>query len=343
MKSRICAFLTLTLLVSGFLFAGGNTESEAGAEAVVEADVVEIVFTTPSGPGEQHTKSLKVVKEYIDSHADGRMTFIYHHSGSLFSQDQELPATIKGNVTMSYTDASWLGDYMSSIKMFSAGYIFTGPDHMDRVLNGEIGDELFEQVAAEVGVRPLSAYYMGSRTINLRQEEPAMTPADLKGIKLRMPNSETWLFLGKALGANPVPIDWGELYTSLQTGAVDGQDNPLPGIKEGKFYEVTKSISLTNHVVGAVWPCINEEVWQSLDSDLQKILVDAFEAGRMQNDSAVKAAEAALVAEFEAEGLTVVVPDIEAFKTTVNAYYLNDADFTKDWDMDLFNKIKNNG
>ena len=325
--------LFLVLLVASALFAGGEKEAEG-------AKPVEIVFTTPSGPGEEHTKSLKIVKKYIEENADGKMTFIYHDSGSLFSQDAELPATIRNNVTMCYTDASWLGDYMSSIKMFSAGYIFSGPEHMDKVLNGDIGEELFEQVAKEVGVRPLNAYYMGSRTINLRQAKPAMTPADMKGIKLRMPNSETWLFLGKALGANPVPIDWGELYTSLQTGAVDGQDNPLPGIKEGKFYEVTKSISLTNHVVGAVWPCINEEVWQSLTPDLQKVLVDAFEAGRKANDAAVKEAEAKLVAEFEAEGLTVVVPDIAAFKSTVNAYYLNDKEFTKDWDMALFNKIK---
>jgi len=342
MKIRFSVLILLILLLSGALFAGGNQESaaESGGNEIA---VVEIVFTTPSGPGEEHTKSLKVVKDYIDAHADGRMTFTYHDSGSLFSQDQELPAVIKNNVTMCYTDASWLGDYMSSIKMFSAGYIFSGPDHMDRVLNGEIGSALFDQVAKEVGVRPLDAYYMGSRTINLRQAEPAMTPEDMKGIKLRMPNSETWLFLGRALGANPVPIDWGELYTSLQTGAVDGQDNPLPGIKEGKFYEVTKSISLTNHVVGAVWPAINEEVWQSLDADLQKILFDAFEAGRMVNDKAVKAAEASLVAEFEAEGLTVVVPDIEAFKTAVNNYYLNDKEFTKDWDLELFNKIKEIG
>ena len=335
MKIRISLLILVVLLLSGLLFAGGSKEGAA------EGKPIEIVFTTPSGPGEEHTKSLKVVKEYIDANAGGRMIFTYHDSGSLFSQDAELPATIRNNVTMCYTDASWLGDYMSSIKMFSAGYIFSGPEHMDKVLNGPIGKDLFEQVAKEVGVRPLSAYYMGSRTINLRQAKPAMTPADMKGIKLRMPNSETWLFLGKALGANPVPIAWGELYTALQTGAVDGQDNPLPGIKEGKFYEVTKSISLTNHVVGAVWPCINEEVWQSLDADLQKILVDAFEAGRKSNDAAVKDAESKLVAEFEAEGLTVVVPDVAAFKSTVNAYYLNDKEFTKDWDMALFDRIKN--
>lgn len=336
MKAKVVLLIIIAaLLTSGFVFAnGGGDKADAGKP-------IEIVFTTPSGPGEEHTKSLKIVKEYIDSKAGGRMTFTYHDSGSLFNQDAELPATIRNNVTMCYTDASWLGDYMSSIKMFSAGYIFSGPDHMDKVLNGKIGKDLFEQVAKEVGVRPLSAYYMGSRTINLKSAKPAMTPADMKGVKLRMPNSETWLFLGKALGANPVPIAWAELYTALQAGAVDGQDNPLPGIKEGKFYEVTKSISLTNHVVGAVWPCINEGVWQSLDSSLQKILVDAFEAGRKSNDAAVKDAESKLVAEFEAEGLTVVVPDIAAFKTAVNNYYLNDKEFTKDWDMELFNRIKN--
>ena len=111
-----------------------------------------------------------------------------------------MPATIKGNASMCYTDGSWLSTYMPSAGMFSAGYIFKDLDHMNRVMNGEIGREVFEEIAETVGIRPLAAYYMGSRILNLRSAEPAMTPEDLAGVKLRMPNSDAWLMLGKALG-----------------------------------------------------------------------------------------------------------------------------------------------
>lgn len=241
---------------------------------------------------------------------------------------------------MTYTDSSYIATFMPSAGMFSAGYIFNDYDHMTKVMNGEIGQQLFNEIAEEVGVRPLFAYYMGSRTINLRSETPVMTPEDLKGVKLRMPNSEAWLYLGKALGANPMPLSFSELYTALQTGTVDGQDNPLTGTEEGKFYEVTKSVSLTNHTVGNTWPCINEKLWQELGPEYQEMLVAAFKKGMEENDKRVLEKEATLVQQFTDMGLNVATPDIPAFKEHVLNYYLNDADMIKDWDMELFEKIK---
>jgi TRAP-type C4-dicarboxylate transport system substrate-binding protein len=81
----------------------------------------------------------------------------------------------------------------------------------------------------------------------------------MKGVKLRVPNSPTWIAMGKALGANPTPMAFNEVYMGLKTGAIDGQDNPLPTDKNAKFYEVTKYIVLTNHVVDSTWPSINEK------------------------------------------------------------------------------------
>lgn len=270
----------------------------------------------------------------------GNLTLEVYDSSTLFNQDDELPATIKGNADMTYTDSSYIATFMPSAGMFSAGYIFNDYDHMTKVMNGEIGQQLFNEIAEEVGVRPLFAYYMGSRTINLRSETPVMTPEDLKGVKLRMPNSEAWLYLGKALGANPMPLSFSELYTALQTGTVDGQDNPLTGTEEGKFYEVTKSVSLTNHTVGNTWPCINEKLWQELGPEYQEMLVAAFKKGMEENDKRVLEKEATLVQQFTDMGLNVATPDIPAFKEHVLNYYLNDADMIKDWDMELFEKIK---
>ena len=98
------------------------------------------------------------------------------------------------------------------------------------------------------------------------------------------PNSEAWLFLGQALGANPTPISFSELYLALQTGVVDGQDNPLPSVESAKFYEVQKSITMTNHLVDSVWPAINLQKWESLTDAQKDIIMQGVEAGRKYCD-----------------------------------------------------------
>ena len=334
---KILLVTALSAALVGMVFAAGAKE----AAPVAQAKKFTLVFTTSSVPEEAHTKVLKeFIKGRLEELTGGRVTLETHDSSSLFSQDDELPMTIKGSASMCYTDGTWLSTYMPSTSMFSAGYIFKNLDHMNAVMNGDIGKNLFEQVAQKVGVRPLACYYMGSRTINLKNPNPAMTPADLKGVKLRMPNSAAWLMLGKALGANPVPIAFSELYTALASGTVDGQDNPLTGIEEGKFYEVTKSIALTNHQIGAVWPAINESLWKELGPELQPLVAKVFQEGVAYNNKLVVEKENGLADFFRSQGLTVVVPNLNAFKSQVNAYYLADKEFTKEWDMKLFDEIK---
>ena len=321
--------------------AAAPSQSQAQSEQAAPAEKITLVFTTASLPDVSYTKVLyEVIKPELEKLSNGQIELEVHDSGSLFSQDDELPATIKGNASMCYTDATWLATYMPSMNMIAAGYMFKDKDHMDKVLNGEIGQQLFEQTAKEVGVRPLYAYYIGARVVGMRDGRAIMSPDDLKGVKLRMPNSESWLFLGKALGSNPVPIAFSELYTALQSGTVDGLENPISGLEEGKFYEVIKSISLTNHMIGAVWPCINEEIWKSLTPELQKNVLDAFKKGLDANDELALQDEEVLLEKYKELGVEVMTPDVEAFKKQVNDFYLNDSEMVKDWDMDLFEQIK---
>lgn len=337
----LAGILCLSLAACGGSSTPDTSTPNTDDTSDTTGEVITLTFTTSSVPEEAHTKTLvEYVKPRLEELSGGRITMEIYDSGSLFSQDDELPATIKGNASMCYTDGSWLDTYMPGASMFSAGYFFTSLDHMNAVMNGEIGETFFEQVAQQVGVRPLCCYYMGSRIINLRSEEPAVTPDMLSGVSLRMPNSEAWLMLGRALGANPVPIAFSELYTALSSGVVDGQDNPLTGTEEGKFYEVTGSIALTNHQIGAVWPAINEELWQSMDEELQGYVMQAFQEGIEYNNNIVLQKEADLVAFFEDEGLVVAEADIPAYKEQVMAYYLADETFTANWDMDLYEQIQ---
>jgi TRAP-type transport system periplasmic protein len=279
-------------------------------------------------------------EEIAEAKSNGSIEVDTFHSGSLFKQDQELAAVKSGQADIVYMSAPWLSEQSPWISMFSAGYMFKNYDHMTKTLNGEIGKEVFEKVAKEQGIRPLSAFYLGTRQVNLVKDKEIKVPADLNGVNLRMPNSDSWLFLGKAIGANPTPIAFSELYMALQTGTVDGQDNPLPTVKSAKFYEVTKSISITNHLVDSVWPTMNEAKWQSLSENQKKVVTEAMEEARVLCDKTNNDREAELIEFFKGEGLKVYNADIDAFSKEVLDKYLADKKLTASWDMDLFNKVQ---
>jgi TRAP-type C4-dicarboxylate transport system substrate-binding protein len=174
--------------------------------------------------------------------------------------------------------------------------------------------------------------------LNLRTEKEIRRPEDLAGLKLRMPNSEAWLFLGTALGANPLPLAFTEIYTALQTGAVDGQDNPLPSNRDSKFYEVTKQIVLTSHLVDQNYVAFSKRVWDRLTpaqrAIVQKASDDASELGRQRQLKL----EDELEAFFKERGLKVYTPDVEAFRTRVQRMYL-ESRFARDWPAGMVEKI----
>ncbi len=164
----------------------------------------------------------------------------------------------------------------------------------------------------------------------------------MRGVKLRTPNSPTWIALGKALGGNPTPMSFGEVYMGLKTGTIEGQDNPLPTDKNAKFYEVTKYIVLTNHVVGSVWPSMNEKKWQSLGSDEQQMVMQAIDKARQASAEQNLNTEANILGFFRDEGMIIIEnPDIDAFREFAkNSYMTESRDISKDWDWDLYDEIQ---
>ncbi|MEG1604932.1 MAG: sialic acid TRAP transporter substrate-binding protein SiaP [Clostridia bacterium] len=300
---------------------------------------VKLVVSLTAVSTDTHAKAMMEFKKTVEELSAGNIQVEVYTDATLFSQEEEVVAVAGGDADMSLISASWLTTGSPWIGMFSAGYVFKSYEHMTKVLNGEIGQEAFAKVGAEQGILPLGAWYLGSRQISLSQDKEIKTPADLAGINLRMPNSDAWLLLGRALGANPTPISFSELYLSLQTGVVDGQDNPLPSVESAKFYEVQKSITITNHLVDSVWPTINVDKWNSLTDAQKDIVLKGVEAGRKFCDETNLGREAELIDTFKAAGLSIYYADLDAFAEHVLDYYLNDP-FSASWDLDLLEKVK---
>jgi TRAP-type C4-dicarboxylate transport system substrate-binding protein len=199
-------------------------------------------------------------------------------------------------------------------------------------------DPFKKKVEDELNMKLLSVLYFGARHVNLRTEKEVMTPEDLAGVNLRMPGTEAWQFLGKALGANPTPMAFAEVYTGLQTGAIDGQDNPLPTVFDKKFYEVTKQIILTSHLVDLNYIAISKKVWDKMTPEQQAtVQAAADEASKHCQENQVKKEEE-LVTFFKEQGLKVYKPDLDAFRKHAQEMYLK-SDIAKSWPKGLLEKI----
>jgi TRAP-type C4-dicarboxylate transport system substrate-binding protein len=262
-------------------------------------------------------------------------------NATLFAQGTELEAISRGNLEMSITSAQELGQFFPEFSIFTAGYVHQDAAHQVAVFNDPLMDPFKQTVEEGLGVKLLSVMYLGRRQVNLRQSKDdltVMTPADMAGVNLRMPGTDSWQFLGKALGASPTPMAFAEVYTALQTGAVDGQDNPLPTVVDAKFYEVTNQIVLTSHLVDLNYIALSLAVWEEMTPEqqaiVQKAADDAAEFGRLNQLQK----EDELVAFLEKQGLAIYEPDLAAFREHVQAEYLK-SEFAETWPEGVLEKI----
>lgn len=263
------------------------------------------------------------------------------YNGTIFAQGTELDAISRGNLEMSITSAQELAQFFPEFSIFTAGYVHQDAAHQVAVFKDPLMDPFKETVENDLGVKLLSVMYLGRRQVNLRQskdELTVMTPANLAGVNLRMPGTDAWQFLGKALGAAPTPMSFSEVYTALSTGAVDGQDNPLPTVVDAKFYEVTKQIVLTSHLVDLNYIAIGKSVWDNMSEEQQaKVQAAADAAAESGRDGQLKKEEE-LVAFLKEQGLDIYEPDLAAFRNQVQSMYV-ESEFAESWPEGVLDKI----
>ena len=295
-------------------------------------------ISTPAVPDDWHARMWTVFKDALDKSAPGEFEVQINLNGSLFKQGTEPAAMARGNLELAAISAFDIAKLVPEFSVFTAGYVIRDPAQQQKVFNGPIGAELFKTVAEKMEVTSLATVYLGTRQLNLRDTRKVATPADLKGVKLRMPGTREWLFLGEALGATATPLAFGEVYLGLKTGTIDGQDNPLPSVRAAKFYEVTKQIVLTGHLVDSLFITMSNKSFNALGAaQRQKVVAAAQAAALWNNDNRIKE-ESQLVEFFKKEGLQVVTPDVEAFRKSVQAAYQN-SDYAKVWPKGLLERI----
>ena len=305
--------------------------------AIAQSKVV-LRISSPAVPDDWHAKMWTVFKDTLEKSAPGEFEVQINLNASLFKQGAESAAMARGNLELSTLSAFDIAKFVPAFSVFTAGYMVRDPAQQQKIFQGPIGAELFKQVSDTMDVIPLATAYLGTRQLNLREVRNVKTPADLKGVKLRMPGSKEWLFLGEALGATATPLAFGEVYLGLKTGTIDGQDNPLPSVRAAKFYEVTKQIVLTSHLVDSLFIAIfNKSLAAMTPVQRQKVTAAAQAAAVYNNDNRIKE-EAQLVEFFRKEGLQITTPDLDAFHKSVQQSYQR-SDYAKAWPVGLVDRI----
>jgi len=279
----------------------------------------------------------EMMKKFADAIA-GDFTFEGYYGGNLFKQGTELVALQRGNLEMGNIAPQDISNQIPAWSILTAGYLFRDAAHLKAFFASEAGAEMKKMTEDQLGVKVLGPTYFGVRQVGLRVDKEIKTPADMAGIKLRMPGGDAWQFLGRALGANPTPMAYAEVYTGLQTGAIDGQDNPLPNVENMKFYEVMKQIVLTSHLVGFDLLTVSKKVWDGMDADRQARFQAAADAAIDFSTEKHLARETELAERFKSAGLNIYEPDLEAFRTHVQQQYLA-SDLAASWPAGMVDKI----
>ncbi|WP_033054479.1 sialic acid TRAP transporter substrate-binding protein SiaP [Sinorhizobium meliloti] len=261
-----------------------------------------------------------------------------YFGSTLLKQGTELVAVQRGNLEMAMLPPSDFAKQAPEFDILGAAYVVRDAAHLQSIFQSEVGEE-FRKIARErLGVEILAPAYYGARHVNLKGDKKVMKPEDLSGVKMRMPGGESWQFLGKAIGANPVAMDYAEVYTGLQTGAIDAQDNPLPNDKLMKFYEVTDQIVLTGHNIGFGLLLIGSSVFEVLPEAEQRGMREAAKKAFSWSTEEYLRQEKELVEFFKEQGLDVYEPDLEAFRTYAKKQYM-DSPLSSSWPDGMLERI----
>lgn len=284
------------------------------------------------------TAAFRLIKERMEAAHPGQVAVSVHAASTLFRQGTELPAMQRGNLEMASPVTFEIEAQLPEYGVLGAGYVFRDTDHMLKVFNGPIGQEFYAKVADKMDIVILEAAYLGTRVVALRDVKNVKEPANFAGVKLRMPPGAAFQTLARAMGVTPLAMPITEVYLALQTGSIDGQDNPTNMVRDWKFNEVSKEIVMTKHVVQPVFIAIAKPVFDKLTPAQQATLRAAAKEATAIEVKKTLEDEASSVAGFKTAGIVISTPDLAPFRANAAKLY-RDEGLEQKWQPGLKARI----
>ena len=266
--------------------------------------------TPPNNPLHQ---AFERMATEMNEKSNGRIKATAYPSGQLGNLRSLTESVQMGTLEMATQSTGGLAAFYPPMGVLELPFAYRSHQHVYKVVDGPIGQEIGEKFRKKTGIR-IVAYFMNLYRHITNNVRPIKTPDDLKGLKIRVPETPTIKMAIQAAGGNPVPMVWGEVYTALQNKTVDGQENPIVIIWASKIYEVQKYLSLTGHVYSPTLITINDKLYQSMTADLQKIVVNAARNAAAWNRKKLEDMEMDLLRKLKEKGVLVNDVDQKPFR-----------------------------
>jgi tripartite ATP-independent transporter DctP family solute receptor len=303
MKRKAVSFVMMVMLVLG-LFSCAK-----------KSDVIVLKIGHSLDVDHPVHKAMIFMAERLKEKSAGKVIVQIYPGEQLGSEREMIEQVQMGSLDVTKVSTSPLESFVPIMSVFGVPYLFRDSDHFWNVLDGPIGERL-KKAGVGVGLKGLCYYDAGSRSFYTKTK-PILVPADLAGMKIRVQESKTAMQMIEALGASPTPIAWGELYTSLQQGVVDGAENNPPSFYRSRHFEVCKHYSLDEHTMVPDIIIISMETWKKLPQDVQKIVQEAANESAQYQRQLWKEATEESLKKVQEQGVKVYHPDKTAFRQKV--------------------------
>ncbi len=280
-------------------------------------------------PGYPNTVALEDFAKAVGDKTGGDLTMKVYNNATLGDQSDAIEQVRNGALDFANFNLGPMGPIVPMTNVVSLPFLFSGVEQMHHVMDGPIGQKFSDAMAAK-GLVALSWFDSGSRSI-FNNEHPIKTPADVKGMKVRVMNNQLYVDMMAALGGNATPLPMGEVYQSLKTGVVDGAENNYPTYDEYNLYQVAKYFSTTNHLIIPECLCVSKSSWDKLDAKTQGIVkqaaVDAaVEQRKLWAEASEKSKEAAIKGGAQVNVITDLKPFQDAMKPVYEKFFKDNPD-----------------
>jgi tripartite ATP-independent transporter DctP family solute receptor len=330
MKKKMMVVVVVLLSFAQFLVGCNKSDKESVGD---EKITLKLGYGAPT-TNPRHIVAEKYAK-WVNEQTGGKVQLDLYPAEILGTDRQMGEAVSLGTLDMSINAHGVIASYEPKLAAIELPFLFDSPEKVGQVLDGPVGEELAKDLPAK-GIRILAYWENGLRQIT-NSKRPIEKPEDLKGLKLRTPENKMTLSIFKALGANPAPLAFSELYMALSQGVFDGQENPVTNISAAKFDEVQKYISITNHKYESCPLIISVKVWSTLPEDVQKVLKEGAVKFAKEHRAMIAENDTKLLADLESKGMQISRPDLKPFKEATKSVY-------KEWEAtlgkDLIEKIQ---
>ncbi|XID93144.1 TRAP transporter substrate-binding protein [Paenibacillaceae bacterium WGS1546] len=304
--------LAVLLLSSALLLSACGQNGSSGKEGS-DTKSISLRLAHVGSESHQYQIAAEKFKEIVEERTNGEIKIDIFNNGVLGNENETVEQVIDGtlDITAVVADSSF-ANVVPEMNVFGIPYLFRDLDHVYKTLDGEIGQELIAKADAK-GMKYLGFWEIGFRHVTNSKREIA-TPQDIENLKIRVQPSPVWDAHMAALKANGTPIPFNELYSAMDQGVVDGQENPLNTIYSMKFYEVQKYLSLTGHTYSPGAVAMSIKSWEGLTAEQQTIIEEAFKEAQLHQRQKLAEIDAQILDEIKEKGVIVTEPDIAAFR-----------------------------